>query len=122
MPLPKHGPLMLRHPYGGWRLVAELFHLPATEDRPAGITWLESGWADGNGLIRFLPGEFREGQTGWYMDHPDGLVVLAHLTDEWPEHLHLAWAEWQEVRAEGRGTRERAAEIVSDSFGIQTDP
>ena len=122
MPLPKHGPLMLRHPYGGWRLVAELFQLPATEDRPAGIAWLESGWADSDNLPRFLPGEFVEGRTGWYMDHPEGAVVLAHLTDEWPERYHHAWTEWKDVLAEGRGSRERAAEIISDSFGMQITP
>jgi hypothetical protein len=114
-------PLLIVHPVGGRRLMAEVFAMPD------GIAFVDVGWSDpwqsghpfhvvAGELVQELPNLWRLGGQG-----PDGADV--YVVDDWDETTMADWRRWTEWR-DGEGkktlpTRARALALIRADIAPQ---
>ncbi|HQM30602.1 MAG TPA: hypothetical protein PLR20_14740 [Syntrophales bacterium] len=108
-------PLVIEVPFGGRRLIAELFPLEVVEPGKKGLVFFDTWWRGATAHpVHIVEGEIL-GDGPWDIPGAEAEVELLDMTNE-DDPLVGEWKDWQRYLKEdpdGRlATRELAEEIV----------
>lgn len=108
------GPLVIELPFGGRRLIAEIFPLEVVEPGKKGLVFFDTWWRGATfHPVHVVTGEIR-GEGPWDIPEADAEISRLDLSKE-DDPLVGEWKDWQRYREDPEGaaaTRELAEEIL----------